>query len=265
MAPLDAWRYRRRAAARRDASCAAESGEFRHVRIADADGQGTRFCSNFVRTSKYTVLTFFPLFLRNAFDPRIHSANTFFLVICAMQCVPYITYTAIITICGVELGTPTTLMPLGFVVTVDAIFQARRAASGARRARARPLGRVASRRVGRVVPARGTRRIAGARGPHAPPRGHRGERDGDARRLPADGHRRRRALAGRAGRRRRRRPEPRGRARGRRRRRRRADARGPRRAERRSRERNGRARAGPRATRPTSATSRPSRSTARRT
>ena len=41
-----------------------------------------------------------------------------------MQCVPYITYTAIITLFGVEMGTPTTLLPLGFVVTVDAIFQA---------------------------------------------------------------------------------------------------------------------------------------------
>jgi hypothetical protein len=124
MEPMEAWRFRRRQAGRRDAACDCESGEFRTVLIGDDRGQGTRFCSNFVRTSKYTLLTFLPLFLRNAFDPRVHSANTFFLVICAMQCVPYITYTAIITIYGVDVGTPTTLMPLGFVVTVDAIFQA---------------------------------------------------------------------------------------------------------------------------------------------
>ena len=126
MAPLEAWAYRRRVAAQRDAveKPSSESGEYRLVRVACDSGQGWSFCSNFVRTSKYTVVTFLPLFLRNAFNPYLHSANTFFLVVCAMQCVPYITYTAIITLFGVEMGTPTTLLPLGFVVTVDAIFQA---------------------------------------------------------------------------------------------------------------------------------------------
>ena len=126
MPPAEAFAYRRREAGRRDAAArpSAEAGEFRLVRVAAPDGQGYAFPSNFVRTSKYTVLTFLPLFLRNAFDPYLHSANTFFLVVCAMQCVPYITYTAIITLFGVEMGTPTTLLPLGFVVTVDAIFQA---------------------------------------------------------------------------------------------------------------------------------------------
>jgi len=126
MPPAEAFAYRRREAGRRDAAArpSAEAGEFRLVRVAAPDGQGYAFPSNFVRTSKYTVLTFLPLFLRNAFDPYLHSANTFFLVVCAMQCVPYITYTAIITLFGVEMGTPTTLLPLGFVVAVDAIFQA---------------------------------------------------------------------------------------------------------------------------------------------
>lgn len=71
MPPAEAFAYRRREAGRRDAAArpSAEAGEFRLVRVAAPDGQGYAFPSNFVRTSKYTVLTFLPLFLRNAFDP----------------------------------------------------------------------------------------------------------------------------------------------------------------------------------------------------
>ncbi|KAJ1455002.1 hypothetical protein M885DRAFT_464687 [Pelagophyceae sp. CCMP2097] len=95
--------------------------KFRVVKIGAA--QASKYCTNFVRTSKYTVSSFVPLFLCQAFDPRLHAANTFFLIVCGMQMVPYITYTMVVTLGGVEVGTPTTALPLAFVVFVDALFQ----------------------------------------------------------------------------------------------------------------------------------------------
>lgn len=72
------------------------------------------FCNNFVKTSKYEPWTFLPKFLLEEFDPSSKVANCYFLMISALQTVPQISNTS---------GLPTTLIPLLFVVMVDAIFQ----------------------------------------------------------------------------------------------------------------------------------------------
>lgn len=72
------------------------------------------FCSNFVKTSKYELWNFLPKFLLEEFNPKTKVANCYFLMISGLQCIPYISNTG---------GIPTTLIPLLFVVFVDAIFQ----------------------------------------------------------------------------------------------------------------------------------------------
>lgn len=76
--------------------------------------QDYSFCTNFVKTSKYEFWNFLPKFLMEEFNPRTKIANCYFLMISAMQCIPAISNTG---------GIPTTLLPLMFVVLVDAIFQ----------------------------------------------------------------------------------------------------------------------------------------------
>lgn len=76
--------------------------------------QDHSFCNNFVKTSKYEILTFLPLYLMEEFNPKTKFANCYFLMIAILQCVPAISNTA---------GIPTVLLPLLFVVLVDGIFQ----------------------------------------------------------------------------------------------------------------------------------------------
>lgn len=76
--------------------------------------QEYRFCNNFVKTSKYEIWNFIPKFLLEEFNPKTKVANCYFLLISALQCIPFISNTG---------GYPTTLIPLLFVVAVDALFQ----------------------------------------------------------------------------------------------------------------------------------------------
>lgn len=71
------------------------------------------FSDNFVKTSKYEVYNFLPRFLMEEFNPKQKMANVYFLIVACLQTVPQITNT---------FGIPTTLMPLTFVVVVDAVF-----------------------------------------------------------------------------------------------------------------------------------------------
>lgn len=79
------------------------------------DDQHFIFNSNFVKTSKYEFYNFLPKFLFEEFRPTTKFANCYFLFIAALQTIPEITNTA---------GYPTVLLPLIFVVLVDAIFAA---------------------------------------------------------------------------------------------------------------------------------------------
>lgn len=72
------------------------------------------FCTNFVKTSKYEMWNFLPKFLLEEFNPKTKVANCYFLLISGLQCIPSISNTG---------GLPTTLIPLLFVVFVDALFQ----------------------------------------------------------------------------------------------------------------------------------------------
>lgn len=72
------------------------------------------FCNNFVKTSKYEVWDFPGKFLMEEFDPTTKVANCYFLMISALQCVGPISNTG---------GIPTTLIPLLFIILVDATFQ----------------------------------------------------------------------------------------------------------------------------------------------
>lgn len=72
------------------------------------------FTNNFVKTSKYEVWNFLPKFLLEEFNPKTKVANCYFLMISGLQIIPAISNTG---------GIPTTLIPLLFVITVDALFQ----------------------------------------------------------------------------------------------------------------------------------------------
>ena len=82
--------------------------------IVIGKSQEFSFCSNFVKTSKYEWWNFLPKFLMEEFNPRTKVANCYFLMISGLQCIPAISNTG---------GYPTTLIPLLFVVFVDALFQ----------------------------------------------------------------------------------------------------------------------------------------------
>jgi magnesium-transporting ATPase (P-type) len=79
-----------------------------------AKEQEYSFCNNFVKTSKYELWDFPGKFLFEEFDPSTKVANCYFLMISALQCVPSISNTG---------GVPTTLIPLLFIIMVDATFQ----------------------------------------------------------------------------------------------------------------------------------------------
>lgn len=68
---------------------------------------------NSVKTSKYTLWNFVPLFLFMQFSRR---ANAYFGIICILQTIPSISITS---------GVPTQIIPLSFVLFFDAILTAR--------------------------------------------------------------------------------------------------------------------------------------------
>ena len=73
------------------------------------------FRSNFVKTSKYEIINFLPKFLFEEFNPKTKVANSYFLFIAILQCIPVISNTG---------GLPTVLLPLLVVVLIDAVFAA---------------------------------------------------------------------------------------------------------------------------------------------
>lgn len=78
------------------------------------DKQKIQYCNNYIKTTKYTILTFLPLFLIEEFNPKTKIANCYFLIIVILQCIPIISNTN---------GVPTVLLPLSVVVIIDAFFQ----------------------------------------------------------------------------------------------------------------------------------------------
>jgi phospholipid-transporting ATPase len=95
----------------RRTSIMADKQEYRMVHLNDtAHNSEQGFCTNFIVTSKYTVVSFLPKFLFETFRKL---SNLYFLVICILQCIPQISNTG---------GQPSTLPPLMFIVTVDAVF-----------------------------------------------------------------------------------------------------------------------------------------------
>lgn len=88
-----------------------ETSEYRIVHLHDpAQNTAQGHCDNFIRTSKYTTISFVPKFLFETFRKL---ANLYFLTICILQCIPQISNTN---------GQPSTVFPLGFIITVDAVF-----------------------------------------------------------------------------------------------------------------------------------------------
>jgi phospholipid-transporting ATPase len=84
----------------------------RPVRYIEIGGpQHFWYCSNFVRTSKYSSMDFLPQFLMFEFDFRQKPANVYFMVIAILQMIPQISET---------YGVPTTLIPLFFIFLMDA-------------------------------------------------------------------------------------------------------------------------------------------------
>ncbi|KAM3567399.1 hypothetical protein VYU27_010455, partial [Nannochloropsis oceanica] len=83
--------------------------------LINAEEQEFSFGSNLIITSKYTLLSFLPLFLFASFHPKRKMANLYFLLLSIFQCVPQISNT---------YGVPTILLPLSFVIFVDAVFAA---------------------------------------------------------------------------------------------------------------------------------------------
>ena len=87
----------------------------RPKRLINVGGeQDYYFKNNFVKTSKYEVYNFVPKFLMEEFNPKTKFANCYFLLVACLQCIEVISNTG---------GIPTVLLPLLFVVSVDALFQ----------------------------------------------------------------------------------------------------------------------------------------------
>ncbi|TMW60505.1 hypothetical protein Poli38472_000547 [Pythium oligandrum] len=87
------------------------AAEYRVVQLNDrAKNAETGYCNNFIVTSKYTVISFVPKFLFETFRKL---GNLYFLLVCILQCIPEISNTN---------GQPSTLLPLLFIIVVDAVF-----------------------------------------------------------------------------------------------------------------------------------------------
>jgi hypothetical protein len=72
---------------------------------------GQPYCDNFVRTAKYTVASFLPIFLRDQFHPKKKFANVYFgiqsILVCIPQISPYPFYS--------------TMLPFAFILFVAAV------------------------------------------------------------------------------------------------------------------------------------------------
>lgn len=87
--------------------------EFRIVYFNDAEQalvMHAKYCSNSIVTSKYSIISFLPVFLFESFQKV---ANFFFLVVCILQSIPSISNT---------YGVPTNAPVLFFVIAIDAVF-----------------------------------------------------------------------------------------------------------------------------------------------
>lgn len=78
------------------------------------NSQEYQFRSNFIKTSKYEIWSFLPLFLLEEFNPSTKLANCYFLIIAGMQCVQLISNTR---------GYPTVLLPLLLVLFISGLFK----------------------------------------------------------------------------------------------------------------------------------------------
>ncbi len=85
----------------------------RHVAVYEPEvNEQVKFCNNSVITSKYTVVSFLPLFMLEAFQKF---ANTYFLIVSILQIIPAISTTD---------GVPFSLLPLCVVLVIEAIASA---------------------------------------------------------------------------------------------------------------------------------------------
>ena len=81
----------------------------RELTFGNKEGAGSTFVTNEINTAKYTLLSFFP---KNLFLQLSKLANTYFLILSILQCIPSITITD---------GKPTILVPLTVVILVSMI------------------------------------------------------------------------------------------------------------------------------------------------
>lgn len=90
---------------------ASEVRELKFGSLRNEEPPKTRvvFVTNAVSTAKYTMLTFFP---KNLFEQITKLANTYFLLLSILQCIPSISITN---------GKPTILMPLSIVILVSMV------------------------------------------------------------------------------------------------------------------------------------------------
>ena len=83
-------------------------------KIKIGSDQQFEFHDNSIKTSKYEIYNFLPKFLLEEFNPYAKIANCYFLLIAALQTIPWISNTS---------GIPTYLLPLSVVVAINAVFQ----------------------------------------------------------------------------------------------------------------------------------------------
>ena len=91
-------------------AAAVADNNWRHVHSSPERNAARSYCSNVVTTSKYTLLTFLPLFL---FEEFSRVANFYFLVVSILQTVKSISNTNGFPSCGPVLF---------FILSVDAVF-----------------------------------------------------------------------------------------------------------------------------------------------
>ncbi len=85
----------------------------RHIDIGYP--QSYAYPNNFVRSARFNIINFLPLFMLDFFNPNLKIANVYFIVIAAIQCIPQISITR---------GIPTTLIPLTVLLIIDSAFMA---------------------------------------------------------------------------------------------------------------------------------------------
>eukprot|EP01035_Chromulina_nebulosa_P022026 gene22026-28511_t len=87
----------------------------RKVYLNPRGQQQNSFCGNAIKTSRYEIWNFLPMFLLEEFNPKVKIANCYFLVISGLQCIRAISNTG---------GYPTVLIPLSVVLLISGIFKA---------------------------------------------------------------------------------------------------------------------------------------------